>query len=120
MRGENINGKGSFYIGVPKKFVINDLKIFDKKLTSTFLVVYCLVDEWRTYNEKFSFYKTSILNILEDIGKPYNYQKPTKLPAITDEIIYAFEFMEKEEMVKLIEGDYHNPMRQFVIQIIAI
>jgi hypothetical protein len=113
--------KKELCIGVPKKYVTTNIKIYDSKLTSTFFLVYCIIDRWRTFqpisNSCYaSYYKVSVLNILEDIGQPYDCDKH-RLPAITDEIIHVFEFLENEGMIKLVKGDYHNPYKQFIIYV---
>lgn len=111
------NGKYFMYVCVPRRFVTCDLKTIDEKLTSTFFVVYCTIDRWRTWNKDNSYYKTSVLNIMEDMGKPYQINSRKPISRVSNEIIYALEFMEENNMITLKRGDYHDVWSQFIIKV---
>ena len=111
-----IDEKNRLVICVPKKFLVTKLDIWDKNLTSMFFFTYCEIDKWRTFQYEKSMFRNSIIGLLDAYGKPFNF-KTGVLSKYGEHIIHSLEFMEKEEMIKLVKGDYHNPLRQFVIEI---
>lgn len=107
-----VNNESRFYVSVPRKYVMNDLSIYN--LSPYFLVVYCLIDRWR---DSLNYYKSSVLNILEDIGKPFDYEKRKVVSSVSNEIVSVLEYMENANLIRLIKGDYHNIYAQFIIEI---
>ena len=115
---KNDNGKIEKYICVPRKYVRAKIKEIDPRLSENFFLLYCVIDKWRTDYKQISYYKTSILNLLEDIGKTYDVQKKKPLTRTAADIVRNLEYMESEGLIRLIKGDYHNPWLQFEIEVI--
>lgn len=115
---KNVDGKMVGYVCVPRKYVRAKIKEVDPRLSENFFLLYCIIDKWRTDYKQISYYKTTILNLLEDIGKTFDVQKKKPLTRTATDIMRNLEYMESEGLIRLIRGDYHNPWLQFEIEVI--
>ncbi len=115
MFSKEINNEHHVAIGVPRKFISGNLK--EMGLDPTFLIVYCSIDRWHMYDGCSSYYKSSVLNICEDVGKhyPINCKKP--FPKIASQIENSLRYMENTGMITLQKGKFENYDEQFVVKI---
>lgn len=108
------NEQVNWYYGIPRWMVVNNLSEIDKRLNSNFLLVYCYLDRWRNVRYELS---SSILKMLHDLGSDYKGTSKKNFPALGRDIINSFSFLEENNIIKVIKGDYKKVNEEFIISI---
>ena len=107
------NYERRLYFGVPREYVLNNIKNLDEELDDFFFVVYCAIDKWRNIAWR---YRGTLLSLLEDCGQIIDKKK--KMPTSVKKVITILDYMCKKDMIKVISGNYRVCDQEFILEII--